>query len=713
MYIKELTIRNFRNFSSAKFKFNKNLVNTIIGENASGKTNLFYAMRLILDESLPNNVRQLQEKDFCRVLKKPFGHWIIISLRFGDLGFDDEDLVLANQVIETSNLAMQEGTYTFIYRPKKNVRTKFHEITIDSTDLAQKEIAFNDYISKQVISRDTYEIVAFTRSEVDFSNEADYQEIVGDFDNFIFPDPQIEDSTKIGNYKPPYFSIVKEVSCTFVKALRNVVADMKYSNSNPLFKLLEYQSKEIVGAENIISKVKDLNSSISNLDNIKDLSRNIRETLVQAVGHTYSPAIDVTSDLPEEMGDLIQSLCLIVEDSSNYNGSGKLEDMSLGGANLIYLALKLFEHEVAQKKDDKIAHFLMIEEPEAHIHNHVQKTLFTNFNESKTQVFVSTHSSQISSVAKASSINIVSRKKGFSEVYWPTYKLDPLEIPRIERYLDAVRTTLLFAKGVILVEGDAEKILIPSLVKNVLGISLDELGISLVSMDSTVFTHISNLFHADRIRNHCSIITDLDEAIVEELTTYTDEDYVKHAKASAKKGIERQNILNEHVQDNHYLKVFYAKHTFEVDLINAKNSDLYCSILEKVYTQDATIKRWKTGLTSIDTPVRSYYGLKLAEIVGKGWFAILLAEKIEVNTTIPNYILKALAHSLKGHINDACWLKMMTHRISAYDESQKTLFETEWRSKNENSINFKTQDFWNFFVTDPLTLMAKEMHSCT
>jgi predicted ATP-dependent endonuclease of OLD family len=55
MYINKLAIRNYKNFRSSNFYFVKNSVNTIIGENASGKTNLFNAMRLILDDSLPMN----------------------------------------------------------------------------------------------------------------------------------------------------------------------------------------------------------------------------------------------------------------------------------------------------------------------------------------------------------------------------------------------------------------------------------------------------------------------------------------------------------------------------------------------------------------------------------------------------------------------------------------------------------------------------------
>jgi putative ATP-dependent endonuclease of OLD family len=51
MYISSLRIRNFRNFLSSKFMFKKG-VNTVLGENGSGKTNALFALRLLLDETL-------------------------------------------------------------------------------------------------------------------------------------------------------------------------------------------------------------------------------------------------------------------------------------------------------------------------------------------------------------------------------------------------------------------------------------------------------------------------------------------------------------------------------------------------------------------------------------------------------------------------------------------------------------------------------------
>ncbi|MEC8887664.1 MAG: AAA family ATPase [Pseudomonadota bacterium] len=52
MYISEFSLRNFRNFNKGKLKFNQG-INTIIGENGSGKTNLLFALRILLDSVIP------------------------------------------------------------------------------------------------------------------------------------------------------------------------------------------------------------------------------------------------------------------------------------------------------------------------------------------------------------------------------------------------------------------------------------------------------------------------------------------------------------------------------------------------------------------------------------------------------------------------------------------------------------------------------------
>lgn len=65
-------------------------------------------------------------------------------------------------------------------------------------------------------------------------------------------------------------------------------------------------------------------------------------------------------------------------------------------------------------------------------------------------------------------------------------KLDPQEIADLERYLDVTRGEMIFGRGVILVEGDAELYLVPVLAK-LAGIDLEQLGITVCSVGGTNF----------------------------------------------------------------------------------------------------------------------------------------------------------------------------------------------------------------------------------
>jgi len=62
MKIESIKIKGFRNFKDAKFNFNTHTA--IMGFNDIGKTNLMYALRLLLDKSIPESSLELNESDF-------------------------------------------------------------------------------------------------------------------------------------------------------------------------------------------------------------------------------------------------------------------------------------------------------------------------------------------------------------------------------------------------------------------------------------------------------------------------------------------------------------------------------------------------------------------------------------------------------------------------------------------------------------------------
>ncbi|WP_210461745.1 ATP-dependent nuclease [Pantoea ananatis] len=687
MFISKVFLRNYRNFDNSYFCFQKDSVNTIIGENASGKTNLFNAMRLILDDSLPLNSRILSSEDFNRGLEEPFGNWVIITLYFDDLSESEEEQVIANYSLNDGNDELgTEGNYTFIFRPKFHVRQELYDLSLANDSYEARKEAFADYASNHIISKENYEAVAFVRTKIDFSDDEVYKQIVGDFSSLIFANPN-DDAEKLGCRKPHFFSLGSEVACTYVKALRNVVADLKYYKTNPLYKLLTLKSKQINSSPEVVEDVKEVNKKISSISEIKMLSEKISASLTNTVGSTYSPKILVSSQLPEDFVELIQSLGLVVEDSLDYNGSGRLDDLSLGGANLIYLALKLYEYEEIRDTEEHITHFLLIEEPEAHIHTHIQKTLFDNFNFQNTQVFVSTHSTQISSVSNISSMNVLARQKGYTEVYRPSNGLNPKEIYSIERYLDAIRSDLLFSKSVILVEGDAELILIPPMIKKTLGISLDELGISLIKVDGTVFKHLANLFHKDRLKRRCAILTDLDSAYVTEADDIFDSKFVESLVDAEIDGAQRKAKLDDDIEHNEFVSAFYADNTFETELIKYKqNIQLFIKVMEGSYSKQSELSKNINDIKSDDERIRFRRALKFSKRIGKGWLASNMVEYLEVDNSIPDYILEAVKYVLSDRDLQPILEKMLTYNLSMMnvgweDENEKISSKPDFYSK--------------------------------
>lgn len=609
MHISRLDVRNFRNFANASFLFEKG-VNTLIGENGSGKTNAFYAIRLLLDDTLSRRANTLRESDFNRSIGSWKGHWIIISIEFEELDASEGCQIIRHNVGHMN--ADNRGTYTYYFRPKQEVRRKLFEEA--ENGLGEEDMR----VLIESITLDQYEFVFTGRATADFTDDDTYAELVGDFDELRFPNPDQDDLDLLG---VPTTTLHKEVTCTFVKALRDVIADLRSYRDSPLLNLLRGSEQGIAfeDAVPIIQTITKLNDDISALAEIRRISEGIQSTLRDTVGHTYSPDIDIKSALPEDLQRLLQNLSLRVGDPQDHGYQGDLTELSLGGANLIYLSLKLLEYE-SKLSSDRVSHFLLIEEPEAHIHTHIQKTLFEKYSYKQTQVVVSTHSTHISAASRIRSVNILSKRPQEAQVFHPSAGLGAAKCRRIERYLDAIRSTLLFAKGIVLVEGDAELILIPALVKRAFGTSIDELGVSLINMNAAVFRNIATIFHDDRIRRNCAIVTDLDTSIVDlPDDPGDDDDFEKKCRATQTAGEQRRDSLDLFCEDNAWLTPFYAPHTFEVDFLLADNALTVSETLPSIYpTQASRRSSSKEKLENEDLAVSGREMVRLAEKKGKG-----------------------------------------------------------------------------------------------
>ncbi|MBC7337459.1 MAG: AAA family ATPase, partial [Clostridia bacterium] len=163
-------------------------------------------------------------------------------------------------------------------------------------------------------------------------------------------------------------------------------------------------------------------------------------------------------------------------------------------------------------KNQRSYTFLGIEEPEAHLHPHLQRKIFKHLFEDGHQpdrsLLLTTHSPNIASVTPLKSVVVLRTgpegTKGYSLAHVP---LSSGELEDLQRYINATRADLLFSRGVIFVEGDAEAALLPVFAAS-LGYDLDELGIAVCNVAGVNFTPYVKLAAALGMPH--AVITDWD-----------------------------------------------------------------------------------------------------------------------------------------------------------------------------------------------------------
>ena len=621
------------------------------------------------------------------------GHWIILSAVFGKITSEDKETeVCAGIVPENENEEFLKsyiksgeddiGVISLFIRPQKQVRKKLSEITdIAEFEEERKKIKISDY-----------EFYYTSRAQTDFTDKDIYTKIVGDLEKGQCSDPD-EDDDRILGCKLNIADVQDHISVVFIDALRDVASELG-KPKNPIRRIIESVESLIKESElnTIKSEIVQLNKSISEVEQVELVGRKINEKLLDMIGMVYSPEIILQSGLKDDINSL--SRYLFMKPSKQND----IDSLGLGHLNMIYMALKIVEYEVNRTRE--LINIMIIEEPEAHIHTHIQRTLFDKLKVTKdyTQIITTTHSTHLAEVSEVKNINILKSigsnsismqpSQGLDEFGKKNLQLKNLKLSDcIERYLDSKRSVLLFSKGVVLVEGDGEEILIPNLIKNALGVSLDEMGIGLVNVGSVSFEYIASLFSEERIKRTCAIVTDEDIQIVE-----TDS---KLYKAEAeKRGKSRKKKLADLYGTNPWVESFFAPHTLEVDfaLADARaNSDYISEVVELNYVDTNTIKRHKENLKQGTDAACANTVLTLARDMGKGWYATTLSNYIDIAVTVPQYILGAIAFASKEVISIDIVFKMIEYSLSGYDEKDVLALKKE-------SEKVKTQEERKEFI---------------
>ena len=160
-----------------------------------------------------------------------------------------------------------------------------------------------------------------------------------------------------------------------------------------------------------------------------------------------------------------------------------------------------------------------MEEPEAHLHPQLQILLLRHLAKvageeegNEVQVIASTHSPILASQAPIDSIiSVHETQDKVTAVSVCSIEYDTALKKKLQRFLDATRAELFFARRILMVEGIAEALLVPVLAR-IAGGCIKEAAVTILNADGINFNAFLPLFGNDRLGLPVSILTDGDDA---------------------------------------------------------------------------------------------------------------------------------------------------------------------------------------------------------
>jgi len=199
--------------------------------------------------------------------------------------------------------------------------------------------------------------------------------------------------------------------------------------------------------------------------------------------------------------NILESLNLLFLDGYN---------LGLGSHNLLSIASELLH---LQKQNWDGLRLGLVEEIEAHLHPQVQLQVIETLQKDAkdVQLVFTTHSPNIGSKIPLDHLIICYGDKAFSMGEGETM-LTKTDYGYLQRFLDVTKANLFFAKGIILVEGWAEELILPVLAQKV-GINLTSKCVSIINIGNTAFLRYSGIFKraaGPEMKTKVAVITDAD-----------------------------------------------------------------------------------------------------------------------------------------------------------------------------------------------------------
>ena len=547
MYLSEIRLWNFRKFGGDNnidlarphliVPF-KNKLNILVGENDSGKTAIIDAIKLVIKTHAIEWIK-LEDSDFHNTTDS-----LRIELRFD--GFKDVEASWFTEWLSWDNTT-QRPFLRVIYKARKiNDRIIQGDVTAGATD---------DGRQMSSIARDY-------------------------------------------------------LKCTYLKALRDADSELSAHKNSRVSQILQGHNlfAKTPGQDHALETfVQAANQNIDSWFN--DSTREVDEngTPIEGTSHKeqLKDKIDtylkdfIDSNLESELKisdpkvkTILDAISVRVKQNSN---------LGLGTMNRLYMATELLHLNNGMPG----LHLGLIEELEAHLHPQAQMKVMSSLQSRDVQFIMSTHSPNLTSkvrLADKDSVNFIMCHG--TDVYPlnpDTTRLKEPDFSFLDTFLDATKSNLFYAKGVILVEGWAEELLIPTLA-NKFGMDLTTNEVSIVNVGSTAYLRYANIFvrtDGKTMDIPVSVVTDLDVAPQllsnDEQDEEEDEETIEYAEISSEVENEKKSkiISGADFPADQKVNMYIAPHwTLEWSLyLSTALKTLFMESVSKVHSKTAAFKR--------------------------------------------------------------------------------------------------------------------------